>query len=183
MKFFQLAWRVPGDASIVYQQNLIDVPFWSGHSISGEMTEPLDLLLDEDFAAGRLPTFYDTPALIARKTFHAALVEAGVSNLEVFPVRIRDETRKKVINDYVLLNVIGLVSCADIDRSEYGNLGGDEDPLLVIDKLVIKTDRANGLDMFLVMEDPQFVVISERICKQLQLLKLDDVLLEELESV
>jgi hypothetical protein len=183
MKYYQMAWRVPGDASIVYQQNLIDVPFWSGHSISSEMMEPLDLLLDEDFADGQLPTFYDTPALVARKTFHAALVAAGVSNLEVFPAQIRDETRKKVINDYVLLNVIGLVSCADLDQSEYGNLGDEEEPLLVIDKLVIKADRVKGLDMFLVMEDPQFMVISERVCKHLERLNLDDLFLEELESV
>lgn len=182
MKFFQMAWQVPGDATIVYQQNLIDVPFWSGHSISVLMQDALELSMDADFANGQLPTFYDTPGLIARKEFHLALRDLGISNLEVFPAIIRDEANNRVIDDYVLLNVIGIVSCADLDQSEYESLGDEDDPMHVIDKLVIKTDRVKGLDIFLVLEDPQLIVISERVHRHLQGYPFKDIYFERLDA-
>lgn len=141
---------------------------------------PLICELDDDHPNGRLPTFYMSPAIIGTKKFHKDLLEIGIDNIEVHPVVIRDEVNDRNIKKYVLLNIIGTVSCADMNRSKHETLGEGMD---IIDKLVIDASKVPDLDLFLIQEDTDCIVISEKVYNHLQGKGYDDIHFEELEQV
>jgi hypothetical protein len=144
---------------------------------------PLVCKLDEDFIEGKLPTFYTDPAVIGTKQFYNDLLKIGLDNIDVYPVIIRDEVNSKTIDNYVLMNILGRVSCADMDASDYDMLGDDEsDNLNVINKLVIDSTKVRGLDLFLVHEDTDCIVISEKVYNHIKAGGYDDIYFEEIEQ-
>jgi hypothetical protein len=128
-------------------------------------------------------------AVIGTKQFYKDLTDIGIGNIEVHPVVIKDEVNKKTINDYVLLNILGRISCAVMEDSEYERLNDDadeDDPyesMNIIDKLVIDPKKIGEQDLFLVHEDTDCIVISERVYKHLQGKGYTDIYFEELEQV
>jgi len=67
-----------------------------------------------------------------------------------------------------------------MEASEYGTIGED---MHVINKLVINLEKAGDLDLFLVDEDTDCIVISEKVYKHLNSKGYTDVYFEELEHV
>lgn len=145
--------------------------------------------LDDEEQTGNLPTFFMSPALIGTKQFHQDLLSIGVDNIEVHPVIIRDQVNNRVINDYVVLNVLGRVSCAAMNQSDYEQLNDKANPdqpnesMNVINDLVIDSHKLIDLDLFLVREDTDCILVSERVFQHLKSKGYDDIFFEEVKQI
>jgi len=188
MKFYQMARKVREDSTLLDQQSHERIEFCTGHILidysnneNGEPFKgPLICTLDEEFINGKMPTFYVDPALIGTKQFYQDLTEIGIDNIEVHPALIRDEVNNRNIEDYLLLNILGRISCAVMDASEYETLGDD---MNIIHKLVIDGKKAEGHDLFLVHEDTDCIVISERVYEHINSKGYTDIWFDELQLV
>lgn len=145
--------------------------------------------LDDEEQTGILPTFFMSPALIGTKQFYQDLLDAGIDNIEVHPVVIRDKVNHRIINDYVLLNVIGRVSCAVMDQSDYERLNdeaAEDNPyesMNFINDLVIDSRKVGDRDLFLVHEDTNCILVSERIFQHLSKKGYGDIFFEEVRQI
>lgn len=155
-----------------------------GEPFSGVMVCELD---DED-ATGVLPTFFMSPALIATRQFYQDLLSIGIDNIEAHPVVIKDEPNNRTIDDYLVLNIIGRISCAVMAQSDCESINESadvEDPcesMTMINDLVIDASKVGCHDLFLVHEDTSLILVSERVYKHLQP-RYPDVWFEEVRQL
>ena len=133
-----------------------------GARFPGPLPEPIEFLL--------LPTHSDdmlemdnTDALLMTRRLHDALRGAGVDNLDAYQAVIRHPGTGKVIKDYLAVNVIGLISAADLGKSTV--VGGMSGGLLDVDfeGVAVSEERARGALMFRLAENTSAVLIHERV--------------------
>lgn len=179
IKYYLMARKVRENSTLLDQESHELIEFSTGHFLPKDFKGPLVVSLDEDFIDGEMATLYMDPAVIVKKQFCQKLMSLGIDNIELHPVIIQDNVRNREIHDYVFMNIIGRVSCADMTRSEYSELGDD---MNIIDKLVIDTSKTNGLEFFLVHEDTDCIVISERVYQELKKMEYPDIYFELLET-
>lgn len=178
MKYYIMTRKVSENSTLLDQLSHELIEFSTGNLFPTHFEGELITELDSDFINGVMPTFYTDPAVIGTKKFYQDLIELGVDNIEVKGAVIQDNVNNKIINDYLLLNILGRISCANMEKSEYSNLG---DELNIIDKLVINPNKTHGQELFLVHEDTDCIVISERIFDGLSKKGYPDIYFEELE--
>ncbi|HWV15067.1 MAG TPA: DUF1629 domain-containing protein [Cellvibrio sp.] len=157
----------------------------SGEAFKG----PLICELDDEDSTGVFPTFFMSPSLIGTRQFYRDLVEIGIDNIEMHPVIIKDEENGKTIEDYLLLNIIGRVSCAVMDQSDTERLNdaaaeGDPcDSMNFINELVIDAARVGSRDLFLLHEDTSYILVSERVFQHLIKKGYTDIFFEEIRQL
>ncbi|MDD3327022.1 MAG: hypothetical protein PHW25_08055 [Zoogloea sp.] len=151
----------------------------TGHRLEEGFVPPFKVVLDPEIANPQLPTFFESPAWIGTQAFYRDLLAAGIDNIEAVPVEMRDDARKRIIHDYLLLNIVGCVACADMEKSTVSSLGEGID---VITRLVVDASRLGAFDLCVAAEDTDCMIVSERIARHLQACGYDDILLEELEQ-
>jgi hypothetical protein len=168
---------VPSGGAIVFKRSHSLTRLKTGHLLGEDFGGPLVVEMDVENPKGRMPTFFESPALISTKKFYNDLLEYGIVNIETHAVLIKDEVNQREISDYILLNVIGLVSCDNIEKSEYDKLGDD---IFIINDLVLNSKKIHGYDLFLIAEDTDCIVISDRLYKHMVKKGYDDISFEEL---
>jgi hypothetical protein len=125
------------------------------------------------------------PDLIAGlPIFSTRLVEvlqaAGVRNLDLYDTEIIDEVRNKTYTHFKAVNIVGRVSCADLEKSEH--VPGHKPPLMEFEKLVIDEGKTMGLPMFRLAEAVQFILVSETVKQAIEAAKLVGVRVVSLED-
>ncbi len=176
-RYYQMGRRVTPDGTIVYQRSHELFELKTGAPLEPGFEGPLRVELDRELPHGRMPTFYESPALIARKAFCEDLAAAGVSNLETVPAVIVNPEDGSENHDYLLLNIVGRVRCADMRRSRHRSIGPG---MQVVDELVLAAGVPAGLDLFVADEDTDVMVVSERVHQRIAAKGYDDVWFEEL---
>lgn len=151
----------------------------TGHRLESGFEPPFKVVLDPDIPNPQLPTFFESPAWIGTQAFYRDLLAAGIDNIEAVPVEMRDDARQRIIHDYLLLNIVGCVACADMEKSTVNSLGEGID---VIVRLVVDASRLGAFDLFVAAEDTDCMIVSERVARHLQACGYDDILFEELEQ-
>ena len=179
-KFYLMAKKSRVDSTILYQENNTFTIWKTGHALSEYFESPLICYLDDNHLNGVLPTFYMSPAIIGKKEFYQDLLNCGVDNIEAQPVVINDTVNDREYTDHLLLNILGQVSCADLEESDYSVLNED---MTVIDKLVLKKSNIGDLNMFLIREDTDCIVISEQVYSYLTSKGYKDIYFEELKVI
>ncbi|NNF97453.1 MAG: hypothetical protein HKM94_11050 [Halobacteria archaeon] len=96
------------------------------------------------------------------------LQDNGVDNLQIFPAIIWNTDKTTKWDGYFAVNIVGSLTCADLEKSEYGTItpgdGQNIPPLLVMKKLVMKKDFiSNDLLFFRLKEDPLWMIAHERV--------------------
>ncbi len=179
-KYYLMAQKVPENGTIIRKKSHRFTELKTGHFLPKDFEGPLVCQLLGKFADGIMSTFYMSPAIIGTKQFYKDLSDCGVDNIEVKPVIINDVVNSRIIDDYLLLNFIGRVSCADMDTSEYGTI---DENMNVMNKLVIDHNKAYGFNLFLLHEDTDCIVVSEQVYKYLNSKEYNDIYFEELKQV
>ncbi len=159
----------------------------TGEPFAGPLVCQLDRDDDDevdDAPASFMPTLFLSPTLIATKAFYQDLLAAGVSNIEAHPVIVQDPENHSEIDDYLLLNVLGRVACADQSRSQSNDISdsGERDMQLMT-SLVIDSTRAGELDLFLLDEDTSCIIISDRIYQAIKNNRYTGVYFEPIDTV
>lgn len=106
----------------------------------------------------RMGVYYPGIELM-RKELVDVLHRTGVDNLQTFPARIQDEESDLVVDDYVVVNIIGLVTCADGEKSESMPFVDGE----YFTKLVIDPSQTGELLMFRLAESKMDVIVHEDV--------------------
>lgn len=176
--YYLMGQKVDGNSTLINQVSHELTEFSTGHFFPKNFEGSLIVSLDEDFIDGEMATFYTNPAVIGTKQFYQDLLDCGIDNIEVKPVVINDPVNKRTIDNYVLLNIIGRISCANMEKSDYSTIGKD---MHVINKLVINPEKADGFDIFLADEDTDCIIISEKVYKYLVSKGYTDIYFEKLE--
>ena len=124
-----------------------------------------------------MPTTF-LPDPLFRADFLLALQQAGVANIDSYPVVISNPETGEENHDYVAANIIGLIACADLGQSQSEELAESH----VFRKLVIDPKRTRGADFFRLAECSVEILVSERILKALPLQRFPDVVLKPVEE-
>lgn len=175
-----MARKVHPEGAIIYSQSHDLTPMKSGQALDSHVQGPFIFALDEDLRNGPMPTLFTDGGIVATKAFYETLLALGISNVQAYEAIIVDETDGRKIRDYLFLNIVGLVSCTNRDESETESLGSD---MLIINQLVLDGKTIPALDIFLVAEDSDNIVVSERAFKHLSAQGYDDVYFEELQQI
>lgn len=149
--------EVEGVSSWIRGQ-LIDVP----------VPQPLQFTVEPDEddrepdEPGVLLEMYQDSYVLMTDRLVDALRAAGVDNLQLFDAVISDPHTGSVVSNYKVVNVVGVVACADLGRSTYTATGA---PLIDVsfDSLVIDEKRAGGLLLFRLAESLSAIIVHERV--------------------
>ncbi len=158
----------------IYPRNTIgespDVPGspWNdGQPLADAIPEPLVYALDPDYPGQMLP-LYDIAEPLMREDLLGALEQAGVDNLQTYRAVIRDTVKNLEHKNYKAVNIIGVVSCADMDRSE--RMATTDSTMVDADfrHLVIDEAKTGGALMFRLAEAVSAIVVHEKVKKAIE---------------
>lgn len=125
--------------------------------------DPVKVPLMADLSAkgGQVMPDFDTgsPPIVSQRMVEE-LTRAGVDNLQLFDIEVTDPRSGVVRKDYKAMNVVGAVSCADLDASEYRSA---RVPRVNFTKLVLDDSRTMGLPMFRLAESLKYILISKPV--------------------
>jgi hypothetical protein len=142
-------------------------PWNDGQPIVDAVAEPLVYSLDPDYTGELLP-LYDIAELLVRDDLLKALRAAGADNLQVFPAVIRDPTANRDHPEYSAVNIVGVVSSADLGRSSVmqGSVPGMIDT--VFDELHFEEEAPRDLLIFRLAEAVNAIVVHERVKRAIE---------------
>lgn len=135
----------------------------SGSPITKAVPQPLVYLLSQDFDGDPKPMYYEESVPIMRADVVAVLAAAGVDNIQYFDAVVKDPGTGQEYADYKAYNIVGLVSCADMQASTLMGTSnstlGDAD----FDALVIDEPSARGARLFRMAENVSAIVVDEQV--------------------
>lgn len=175
---YVLSPQISDDTALFDLASHWDVGFIGGRPLPEGFTPPVKFNLDVDLSGRMLPTFFTTPAFAARKSFAELLKKCGIDNIEVCPAVIHNPESGETIDDYVVINIVGLVACADLQANPGADLGPD---LRMIDSPVLRKSALGNALMFRLAEDSLQIVIADSVAERIRAAGIEDAHLEKLE--
>ena len=125
-----------------------------------------------DEAGNPLPDLFQGKSIMSKKMLKV-FTDCGADNIQVFPMKFINKETNEERDDYVVFNIIGLVSCAKVDESESLPLGGGH----YFTNLVIDQDATHGAPLFRVKESLMDIIVNEKIAKKLEEGEIQGILL------
>lgn len=167
--YFMLNCFGPRDADmldLLRMPQLPNVSWNSGQPIAANVPTPIRLELDPEQPGVMVPMFYKG-ILVFSDAMLAALDEAGVDNLDAYDAIIVDPSDGREYTGYKVVNIVGLISCADLSRSNHTAHGI---PLIDVDfdSLTIDASKAHGALMFRLAENVAGIVVHQRVRRYLE---------------
>lgn len=164
-----------GGGALIKQVSHWDDDLNSGAKLPATFETPVVFKLDVSSPGRRMPTLFMVPAFVTTQRFLDVLIAAGVDNVDAYPVVIRNPTTGEELTDYVFLNVVGRVACADLEASDSRELGPG---VQLIDDLVVFAEKLPPLPLFRLAEDELKVVVSDAVHDRIRAAGFDDVYLK-----
>lgn len=161
--YYQLESDEPGMTAYITEVRGCSEP-----PIRGRFIDPADEELPfrysfRDPTGKPLYDYYSGDSLMSKRLI-AALEKAGVDNLQQFETELVDEKSGAVNNDYSVVNIIGLVSCANIEESKTSELGSS----YYFHDLVIDPKKIGDLLMFRLKESMINVLVEEKVAQAIK---------------
>lgn len=149
---------------------------WGMDFTEGKLLEPDfggDITVEFEDKHDSLPDYFEldeTP--IVSENFINTWKSLPIDNYQLFPVTIKFPNGQQ--QGYYILNVVGRVSCIDLDKSDLKKF---KNVIVRIKALILKPD-IQEMDVFRAHEFPLAIVISETIQKALNQANLLGVLMK-----
>jgi hypothetical protein len=96
------------------------------------------------------------------------LDSTGVDNVDYYPAEIVDEATGKVYRDYYAANIIGIIACLDMEKSDYVPMTSFPDAVLEFKEMHLDYSKVHGARLFRLHEKSSIILIHESIAKALQ---------------
>jgi hypothetical protein len=142
----------------------------SGVRLNAVIPEPLEFQLGPH--GTDVTDFFPTAIPLMSVRMLDMLAKAGVDNIESFEATLLDKNGKPAPEEFRAVNIIGRVSCADLDASDC-ECDDPDDPVGVdFDSLVIDEERADGHIFFRLHEAVNGVVVHDSVRQALEPLNL-----------
>ncbi len=143
-------------------------PWMTGELLTRTVPNPVVFRTDPDYP-GTLKPMYEGTILLMRDDLIARLRDAGVDNLQTFPAEIRDEQRKQQHTNYKAVNIVGVVSCANMAESERMDPEDDTEMIDVdFESLVIDESKTGGALLFRVAEAVSAIVVHGSVRERIE---------------
>lgn len=107
-----------------------------------------------DFSGGSIP--------VMSQRLLSLFAQAGVDNLQKFPILVKSEVNEAVWDGYFAVNVLGMIQCADLSKSEYDEICPD---LYDFDVLAIDANQTKGALLFRLQESPSRLIMHKSVGK------------------
>lgn len=106
---------------------------------------------------------------VVSNRFVDLLTSMGVSNIELYPVIIRNAHTKVEWDGYSLFNVIGLLNAADLESSVGEVLFENEKGVdwIAFDELVLSRNRTHNFNLFRLANNPEILLIHGSVLSML----------------
>lgn len=163
-KYYILECYGPEDEDRASLGDIIDEPdvSWNlGRVIREPISQPLEVHLNPDEPGLMMPMF-ERNVLLMQDSLVRALTNRGIDNIDLYDAVVVDPSNGRRYFDYKAVNILGLISAADMEQSIYTAHGK---PLIDVDfeKLVIDEVRARDIMLFRLAECVSAKVIHERV--------------------
>jgi hypothetical protein len=156
------------DLAVIDEYPRIELDAWLlGKRFRVTIPEPLRIVLD-DSAPGRLPDYFKGSIPLMSDRLLAALAAAGVDNLDTYRVELRKGDGSLASSDYKAVNVVGVVSAANMAESTVAEGLPVELVATSFDSIAIDEKKAGGLLMFRLAEAVTTLLIHERVKRYLE---------------
>lgn len=141
----------------------------SGARFEDAPSKPIIMQWDPDSENDERLTFYEAGVALMTAQLVAALMDAGIDNLDTYKVVIRSPSGKEDCHDYLAVNIIGVVAVADMGESETIDIHGTGSTMIdvVFESLVIDEEKAAGHLFFRLGECVSAVIIDESVVNHL----------------
>lgn len=134
----------------------------SGAKLEELPPNPIELTWNPDNEDGIRKAYYESGVVLMLKDLIAALREAGVDNLETYPVVVRSTRTDEICKDYEAVNIIGAVAVADIENSVVIDEGGGMIDM-IFGGLAIDMEKAKGHSFFRLAESVGAILVHEKV--------------------
>ena len=123
-----------------------------------------------------LPSFLNAAIPLFSTTLLAELRKCGVDNLDTYPVALTDPDSGSVLDHYRAVNVIGLVSAADMAKSDaIVHPGGPALIDVAFDKLVVDEAKTGSAKLFRMAESTKTILVHQSVRDYLLASGFDDL--------
>jgi hypothetical protein len=117
---------------------------------------------------------YVSNVKVMSKRLLQVIQSAGVDNLQTFPALVTDAASGRASEDFVVFNVLGMVSAVDLAQSKGTPLGS----VFYFDKIAIDPLKARGLLLFRIKQSPVEVIVHESVARLIGNSKIEGLVLE-----
>lgn len=152
--------RLDSDISIDEPNNLpVELDFMSGHMVTIPVDNPMVFTTNAK-SGDVLRDFLKSDFTIMSKRFLELLKGAGVDNLQTFPVIIKSDEDGTTWDDYFGVNILGMISCADLSRSTYDEIMPGH---YIFDELAIHAEKAHDALLFRLQEHSPTIIMHRSV--------------------
>jgi hypothetical protein len=147
-----------------------DISFKKGCVIEIDISTPM--VFYSDNTEENPPRHFEGISIpVMSKILTNHLLSLGVDNIVLYDAIIKNQESGKQWIDYYAINIIGLISCVDLDTSIYVEIGQrPAGPALAkYQHLVIDPQRTLGAKLFRLAESPSVILIIDKIWEELKL--------------
>jgi len=152
--------KLESDITIQEPKNLpVELDFIGGNIIDIPVDNPMVYTTNAK-AGDTLRDFLKGSFTIMSKRFLNLLKEGGADNLQVFPAIIKSDVDGTIWDDYFGVNIIGLISCADLSKSTYSEIMPGH---YRFKELAINAEKAHGALLFRLKEHSPTIIIHRSV--------------------
>jgi hypothetical protein len=167
MECFRDKWA--GGRGIESWPDLPGIASWlTGKKFPAPPPDPIVLTWDPEDEEGPPQAMYKAGIPMMTRRMHDALRQAGVDNLDVYPVEVRSRASSEGNRDYVAFNVIGVIRAADMSKSRHDP---SLEPHLIavgFDGVTIDESKTGGALLFRLAENVTAIVVHDRVKRHLE---------------
>jgi hypothetical protein len=168
--YYILKTDVYQDYGILRDPDLPDgIYFMKGALIEDELDLPLKFVTNCD-EANPPREYFECTIPVCSKLMLDALIEAGVNNIQAFPAVLTSYDGGIEWDGYFALNIIGLVSAADMEKSKFVSIGEWPGglPFVGFQHLVVDETKNHYLYLFRLAESSTEVIIHQHVVDHLK---------------
>lgn len=147
-----------------------------GEILEAKVPEPLNYEIDAN--EKKLMSFYDDAIPLMSLELIHALQSAGVDNLQIFNAAVNDPDTKITYDQYKAINIVGVVSAADNQKSDSANLGIDNSGMIdtFFHNLVLDESKIPGnLRLFRLAESVTDIIVHQKVRDAIEKAGITDI--------
>ena len=162
--YFELIINIETDFGIKRPDDMPEeLIFITGSKITLPVTDPMVFTTKAE-SGDTIPDYWDGGVPIMSERFVKLIEDAGVDNIEKFPAIVKSINDSTIWSGYYAINIIGMVKCADLNKSTYTEIFPDN---YDFEELAIVASKAHGALLFRLQESPSTIIIHKSVGKHI----------------
>jgi len=142
----------------------VELDFIGGDFITIPVDNPM-IFTTNAKAGDAMLDFEDSSFPIMSKRFLKILQDAGVDNLQTFPIIIKSNEDGTIWEDYYGVNILGMIACADLSKSTYTEIMPGH---YRFRELAIDAEKAKGALLFRLQEHSPTIIMHRSVGRHIK---------------